>query len=207
MSVTVAAEQIAQARATGTGRVGWIDGARGLSIVAMIVSHVDLMLLGGQSGDVVHRVLMRPFAPLFLLLLGMLWRPGLRKRHLQLLGGAVAATALATPLGFEVPNILVLMGACLLVMPWAVRWPVATLAVCVTQLQFWPTPDWWTSYEPGFALALVTAGAVIPSDGIVQGFGRLGSRLGLEVVGRMPLRFYLGHFVALWVLVIVRQTT
>lgn len=194
-----------QTKEQAPGRVGWIDGARGLSIVAMIVSHLDYVV--GPGIGWLHTYAMRPAAPMFLLLLGMLWRPGWRRRHWHLLGGAVASQLLAIALGFAFPNILLLMGAALLVMPWATRWPVATLAACMTQLMFWPVPDWWSGYAPGFVVGLAVLGACMAPDGLVRGYGRVGSRLGLEVVGRRPLTFYLGHLVALWVLAIgIRNT-
>lgn len=204
MSSTVAA---AASAPTGqaSARVGWIDGARGLSIVAMIISHADYLL--GPNIAVFHWVIMRPVAPMFLLLLGMMWRPGWRRRHWHLVGGALVAQLLALGLGLGFPNILTLMLGAVLVMPYAVRWPVATLALCVVQLSFWPVPDWWTGYQPGFVVAMTTVGATVIPDGIVEGYGRLGSRLGLEAVGRMPLRFYLGHLVALWFLVYGVQIT
>lgn len=180
-------------------RVGWIDGARGLSIAAMIVSHVGLVT--GLTPWWFHLYVMRPVAPMFLLLLGLLWRPGFRRRHVQFIAGMVAAQVLALTLGFPFPNILLLMGAALLVMPAAMRWPTAVLTLCVCQLAFWPVPDWWTGYQPGFVVAFVLAGQLLPQDGYLRGYGRLGSKLGMEVVGRWPLTFYLGHLLVLVVAV------
>lgn len=177
------------------GRVGWIDGARGLSIAAMIVSHASLTfdLLPAWF----HVVVMRPVAPMFLLLLGMLWRPGFRRRHVQFAGALVASQLFALTLGFAVPNIFVVMGICLLLMRLAVRWPVATVVLCVNQLVFWPLPDWWSGYPLGFALLLVLLGHLIPADGFMRAYGNLGQRLGLTVVGRYPMTFYLGHLLVL----------
>lgn len=185
--------------ATGTlrvrARIGWIDGARGLSIVAMIVSHVGLAL--DLTPEWFHVYVMRPVAPMFLLLLGMLWRPGLRRRHLQFAGGVVAAALLSLSLGFGFPNILTLMAVALLVMPLMVRFPVVTLAACVTQLAYWPHPNWWTGYPLGLVLAMVLVGHLVSADGAVQAYGRFGDRLGLGVVGRYPLSFYVGHLAVL----------
>lgn len=176
-------------------RVGWIDGARGLSIVAMIVSHLGLFF--GTTPGWFHLYVMRPVAPFFLLLLGMLWRPGFRRRHRQFIVAAVVAQVLALYIGFALPNIFVVMGLCLLAMPYAMRWPVAAIVLAVVQLHFWPMPEWWTGYQPGFALVLVVVGKLVPADGYLEGFGRLGSWLGCEVVGRRPMTWYLGHLLVL----------
>lgn len=179
----------------GSGeRVGWVDGARGLSIAAMIVSHVGLAT--GSTPAWFHLVVMRPVAPVFLILLGLLWRPGFRRRHVQLLGGAVVSQLLALYLGFALPNILVVMALVLLVMPLAVRWPQITLGLAVTSIVFW-TPAFWSGYPLGFALACAMAGHLLRPDGFVRAYGSFGSRLGLEVVGRWPLTFYLGHLLVL----------
>jgi hypothetical protein len=197
--------QTAKTRVPGTDRVEWIDGARGLSIVLMIVSHVGLVT--GLTPAWFHLYAMRPVAPVFLLLLGMLWRPGFRPRHIQFAVGIVVAQLLALSLGFPAPNILAVMGLCLLAMPLAIRWPTAALSLCVTQLMFWPMPDWWTGYAPGFALALVLGGALLPRDGYVKAYGQLGVRLGLAAVGRRPLTWYLGHLLVLTVTVAVIVAT
>lgn len=177
------------------GRIGWVDGARGLSIVAMIVSHVGLVT--GVTPGWFHLYVMRPVAPMFLLLLGMLWRPGFRRRHVQFIAAAIVAQAMAIYIGFALPNIFVVMGLVLLLMPLAVRWPVATLVLCILQVQFWPHPEWWTGYPLGFALAFALIGSKLPADGLVEAYGRLGSRLGLEGVGRRPMTWYLGHLALL----------
>lgn len=176
-------------------RVGWIDGARGLSIVAMIVSHLGLIT--GLTAGWFHLYVMRPVAPMFLLLLGMLWRPGFRRRHVQFIAAAIASALLAAYIGFAVPNILTVMAMCLLAMPIAVRWPVGALVLCVLQVTFWPMPAWWTGYQPGFALLLVLVGQLLPADGYLRAYGRLGSWLGFEAVGRRPITWYVGHLVAL----------
>lgn len=180
-------------------RVGWIDGARGLSIVLMLVSHVDLVL-GAPLGRFFHLVLMRPVAPVFVMLFALLWKPGIRRRHAQLVGGAVVAQTAAWWLFGVVPNILVLLLGAVAVMPAVVRWPVPVAIVGVNQLAFWPVPDWWDGYQPGFILCFLVAGRFLPAEGFLRGYGRLGERLGLGVVGRHPMTWYVGHLVLLvWI--------
>lgn len=181
-------------------RVTWIDGARGLSIVLMIVSHVGMVT--GTTPYWFHLYVMRPVAPVFVLLLGMLWRPGLRRRHVQFAGGIVAAQLLAAVLGFPAPDILLVMGLALLVLPAAIRVPHLALALCFTQVAFWPVPG-WNGYPLGFVLGLALIGALVPADGFVRHYGRLGAALHLDVVGRYPLTFYLGHLLVLVVATMV----
>lgn len=183
-------------------RVGWIDGARGLSVAAMMFSHLDLVV-GAPLGWVFHSVIMRPVAPVFLLLLALLWRQGWRRRHWQLVLAAPMAQGLATLLGFAVPNILLVILGGVLVLPIVQRWPVPVTIAAVTQLVFWPLPEWWTGYPVGFVLVLLVVGRHVRVDGFLEGYGRVGSRLGLEFVGRHPLSFYLGHLAGLVLLVLV----
>lgn len=177
-------------------RVGWIDGARGLSIVLMIVSHVDLVL-GAPLGWWFHVVLMRPVAPVFMMLFATLWRPGWRRRHWHLVGGAVVAQLCVAFLFGTVPNILVLLLWAVLLMPFVDRWPVVVILVAVNQLAFWPVPDWWTGYPPGLLLAFLVAGRHLSPAGFLEGYGRVGSWLRLEAVGRRPMTWYVGHLVFL----------
>jgi hypothetical protein len=180
-----------------TERVGWIDGARGLSIVLMIVSHVDLAL-GMPLGRGFHVYAMRPVAPVFIVLFAMLWRPGWRRRHWQLLAAAPIAQVCAWLLGWGVPNILVLLLFALLAMPAVERYPVVVAILGVNQLAFWPIgPGWWTGYSLGFVLVFLVIGRYVADRRFIEAYGRLGERAGLARVGRQPLRWYLGHLVLL----------
>lgn len=180
-------------------RLAWIDGARGFSIVAMIVSHIGL--ISGLTPWWFHQVVMRPVAPVFLMLFAMLWRPGWRRRHWQLLASATAASGMAAYLGFATPNILLVLLGAVIIMPAIERWPLAVAALGATQLVFWPLPEWWTGYPVGFVLVLLVAGRHAPVDGFLSGYGRLGLALGCERIGQQPLRWYLGHLLALVLLV------
>lgn len=186
----------------GLGRTRWIDGARGLSIVGMMLSHV-LIVAGLAWWPLLHLTLWRPVAPVFFLLFGILWRSGWRRRHWQLLAGALVAHGFAVVLGFPLPDVLAVIVGLVLVMPLCKRWPHAAIALAVTQLAFWPMPELWGGFAPGFAVALATAGATVPADGFVRAWGNAGVRLGLEVVGRHPLAWYLGHLATLSLFVLL----
>lgn len=181
-------------------RVSWIDGARGLSIVLMMLSHLSLTF--GIFGAWFHWVLMRPVAPIFLLLFAMLWRPGLRRSHLRLFAAAPIAQALAYLLGFPVPDILLVICGAVLVMPVVQRWPIPVTILAVTQLAFWPIPG-WDGYPVGFVLVLLVVGSHLDVGPALTGYGRVGSWLGLDAIGRHPLPWYLGHLGGLVVLVLV----
>lgn len=177
-------------------RVGWIDGARGLSIFLMVWSHVDLAL-GSPLGSMFHLVWMRPVAPVFLMLFAMLWRPGFRRRHLQLIGGAVVAQLLTLYLFGELPNILVVLVGAVLVMPLVERYPVPVLLVAVNQLAFWPLPDWWTGYPVGLVLVFLVAGRHVMVRPFLAGYGAVGAWLGMGFLGRYPMSCYVGHLAVL----------
>lgn len=189
-----------------THRIGWIDGARGLSIVLMIVSHVDLAF-GAPLGVWFHLYAMRPVAPVFIMLFALLWRPGWRRRHVQLLAAAPVAQACAVVLGFAVPNILVLLLVALVAMPAVHRYPAVVGIAAVNQLVFWPAPEWWTGYPPGFLLVFLIIGHHLEATGFLRSYGRVGQRLRLGTVGRQPLRWYLGHLLVLAVAVLVAEAS
>lgn len=182
-------------RVRPAARIGWIDGARGLSIAAMIISHIGLW--SGLTPGWFHLYVMRPVAPMFLLLLGALWRPGWRTRHWHLVAAAGVASLLALVLDFAQPNIMPLIVVAVLALHVSSRLPVVALVLCIVQLAFWPVPDWWTGYPIGFVVAFATIGYLLPADRVLIAYGRVGQRLGLAVVGRAPLRFYLGHLLIL----------
>ena len=182
------------------GRIAWVDGLRGLSITAMIISHIGLTT--GITPAWVHLVALRPFAPMFLFLAGYLWRPGWRRRHWQLLGTATAAQLLAWDLGFTTPNIVVLIVVAVGALHLAHRWPFLVVMLSVNQLVFWPLPDWWSGYPLGFVVLCAMAGQLVAHriafmDGSLIKAGTLAHRVGLGAVGRAPVRWYLGHLALL----------
>lgn len=162
----------------------------------MILDHVLIQVAPGHT---LRWTVTRLSLPLFLLVAGALWRPGLRWRHLQLTAAAAAATVLAPLLGMPTPNILVLVLGGVLLMHAATRAPWAWLAVCVVAAQTYTylLPGWWAGYEPWTVLALLLVGHL----GRVHLFGHLGATprgLGLlELVGRYPLTIYVGHLLVL----------
>ena len=182
------------------GRVAWLDGLRGLSIAAMICSHVGIVT--GATPTWVHLYLLRPFAPLFLFLVGYLWRPGWRRRHWQLLGTAGVAQLLAWDLGFSTPNIVVLIVVAVGALHLAHRWPFLVMMLAVNQVVFWPLPEWWTGYPLGFVVLCAMAGQLVAhriafTDGFLIKAGTAAHRVGLGAIGRAPVRWYLGHLAVL----------
>jgi hypothetical protein len=175
----------------GVGRLELLDKLRGLAIVLMVVDHVAV-----QTGSpwFVRTLVTRPALPLFLLVAGMLWRPGLRRRHLQLAAAAGSATVLGAQLGMVAPDVLVVIGIGLAAMPLAVRWPVVTLALAAIQPTTWPL---WQGYEPGTVLVLLYLGHALATRTPLE--LRWADRLPwwTAVVGRFPLTVYVGHLAVL----------
>ena len=185
-------------------RLAWLDRMRGLAIVVMVASHTIMLTTGTRV--LVHEVMATPARLTFLLLLGLLFRPGLRHRHARMAAGAVIAQALALYLGFAVPNILTVMVAAILVMQLLHRYPTVAIGLGLTQAMWWPHPG--TGVQLGLAVAAISAGTLLRETQGLNGseFARAGRYLPafLEPIGRAPLEWYVGHLIALsavvWVL-------
>lgn len=174
-----------------------LDGLRGFAIALMVLDH-SALVFGASWG--VREVLTRAALPLFMLLAGYLWRPGLRCRHLDLVLAAAIATPFLSAIGAADIEILPLLCVCLPLLHLSARWPVLMLSLALVQPSAWPVP--WSGYEPGFVLALLIAGQLMRRFSLDTGLLGVGSYLqGFAAVGRWPLTWYVGHLVVLALLI------
>ena len=185
--------------------LGWepryraLDWLRGVAIALMVLDHVLVVI---DPDHWLRLGLTRWSLPLFALLLGLLFRPGLRRRHLHLLAAAIPATLAGGAVGIGQPDVLVVILAALLLHqlpmhPWvltAAGWIVAT-----------NLPIGWGGYEVGDVVLLIGLGRLVALSGawlvvedVIATDGRLGR--GLVAIGRRPLTWYVGHLVVLAVL-------
>lgn len=175
------------------GRLVALDGLRGLAILLMVMDHAALVY-GAPWG--VREVVTRLAVPLFMLTAGYLWRPGLRRRHLETALAAVVATPLLSTIGGAEFGILVVFLLVLPLVPVAVRWPLPVLALCLLQLSTWQIP--WYGYQPGFVLGLLVVGQLAWLWGRDREFLRAGELCAaFAFLGRWPLTLYVGHLAVL----------
>jgi len=143
--------------------------------------------------------------PIFCLVAGALlpttWAP--RRRLLLVALAGVAAGFLSAPMGFPAPDILLLLAAASLAGGAIVRWPLGAIVLALVQLSAWPLAGrfGWAGYEPGLIVGLMGAGVIAGRHRLHE----LGDSLPafLEVVGRRPLAWYLGHLTVLLGLVVL----
>lgn len=181
---------------SSTGKAArWValDALRGLAIVLMMVDHVALVY-GAPFG--VREIITRLAMPLFMLLAGYLWRPGLRMRHLDLIVAAALSVPLSWLIGSDTVPILVVLVLVLPLMELAHRYPLALLVLAIVQPITWPIA--WYGYQPGAILALLIVGHLMRWSRLPSDWLRVGERMPfLAPVGRWPLMIYVGHLVLL----------
>jgi hypothetical protein len=177
---------------TAPTRLVGLDRARGLAIALMVLDHV-LVVIDGPA--LVRLTVTRAALPLFALLIGALWRPGLRWRHVELIAAAVAASVLGPLAGLTAtPDVLVVIAVALLLMPLAVRAPIPVLAASIIAPVTWPEAH--TGYSVAVVLALILTGYLLRWK-IRDGVEHTSLPAWLAVVGRYPLTWYLGHLTVL----------
>lgn len=202
--------------ATIVRREAWLDRARGLAVVLMVVDHLAVFLVHewgnpapyGGLAQVLRLTVTRASLVLFMLVAGwLIEQHGARPRRMAeiCLAGA-AVTAFGWWLDFPIgrPDVLLLIGVCLCFWRQIRRHPVAAIALGVVQLTAWPIP--WSGYQPGAVLALLAAGIVWNCRAFAEGgrlwTQRLPSWLGWP--GRHALGLYVAHIAALGVVEVVR---
>lgn len=181
-----------------------LDAARGLAIALMTVDHA-LLAFGAPAWTRLGPT--RLALPVFMLVFGMLWRDGWRRRHVDVALAALVSIPLMGVLGGPAVPVLVVIVVVLVVMNLTCRLPIQyVLVAAVMQATTWPLG--WDGYEPGLLLAFALMGRLA---GFSTGFGigaldvdgPLRRSRWLAFIGRYPLAFYLGHLSLLagWVAV------
>lgn len=186
------------------GRVVGIDRLRGLAITGMIVSHA-LAAFPTAWGNVARASVLRPIAPIFLVVAGALIadRTPRPRTVARIAVAAAASEVIALAAGLQTGHILGLFVGLLLVWHIYQRYPALVVFGGLTFALNAAVFPWPWTYQPGAALGLMFLGAWVGRDTVARVGGRL-PRVGLEVVGRYPLSFYLGHLGALAVLEVAR---
>jgi uncharacterized membrane protein len=189
-------------------RLPALDLLRGVAVLLMVADHV----LYAAGLHVWRLGPTRIALPLFALLAGALFRPGLARRRLVEL--AVAAILLAPPLehllGMPTPGILAVLLWCVLILQLvdldSRPTVLAVLTVAVLQPVTWPMVLWfptWNGYEPGTVLALMLVGQLArPYLAQLESRSRAAAS-SIERIGRYPLTLYVGHLLVLVVLTTV----
>lgn len=192
------ASEAVEASRAGT-RIAWLDKLRGFAIAGMMLSHFTRFLaLPGWEWVLIAT---RPFMPFFAVLIGVLWRPGFRKRHVQLAAAAAVTVVLAAQSGFAVPSILGVLLIALPIVQLVHKAPVAGIIGGLVQVMSFPIPYPWTGYQPGLVVALILVGYLARhSGGLWEGAeARALDRLpgAFAAIGRRPLTWYAGHLLVL----------
>lgn len=173
-------------------RRDWLDRLRGLAIVLMVLDHA---LVAVAPASVLRLTATRLSAPLFMLCLAVLWKPGLNRRRLGFMLAAVFVEYSTFPIiGIPTPGIMV---GIVLVTLAAERWPLARhgWACTVAGLVAWV---YW-GFSPGVVLMWWGVGRLAAWQEVRPYGERLPAWLAR--LGRHPLGWYVGHLSVLAVLV------
>jgi hypothetical protein len=184
-----------QDRAPWVGRLPGLDAFRGLAIACMFVDHIVLLF----SGPELLRLFPGRLAmPAFFLLAGHLvtrvsWRTI-----------AVGALGFLLPMGVpwvDSPNVLTLWAVGVVLICAARRlglpeWPLILLGLAMAANGYTTTGA--NAYEATALVGLMALGAMLPASTFLWA-GDLPARLvhPLAAVGRAPIRWYVGHLLAL----------
>jgi|TARA_R110000737_G_scaffold130778_1_gene162774 uncharacterized membrane protein len=180
---------------TGT-RTAWIDRARGLAIVLMVLDHA--LVAAGEHGHPLRYTATRAALPLFMLCAANVWRPGLRPRRLAWMAAALAVELVTFPMiGLPLPGIMLgIIGVTLLLaaVPQIadLRYSWALTVASFVAWVFVPMPPelWIIAVTLGWwSLGNMAGwyGTPIPDRG----------PRALLTVGRHPIGFYIGHLAVL----------
>lgn len=188
-----------------TGRLLVVDVIRGAAVLLMLLDHV-LAVTWADSPLRYGSPLMvtRLSLPLFMLAAAAVWAPGKLSRRWRLVPVAVVETFLGAYLGLDVVGIVAVFGLSLVVLECAARLrldldrPFVPATVAILFTLYAPVPAW-----PGYQLSLVLAWFLLGRCywASVWAFSVPAWSRPLEVVGRHPLAWYVGHLVVLAALV------
>lgn len=185
----------AERKRSGEARSVPLDSLRGLAVLLMIIDH-GLALAGPGWPLAVRLTVTRAALPLFCVVAGNLIavrmpRPG---RLLTLTAAGVGAEVLWGVLGLPGVNPLVLLTAALAAVALCpAQWRLLLLVAAVVQPVTWPVAR--GGYEPGFVVALVVAGTLVPRPTLEA----VGARVPavFAAPGRFPVTLYLVHLAGL----------
>lgn len=184
--------------ATGVGgrQIG-LDAFRGLAILLMVLDHVTML---AQGPDLIRDTLGRAAMPMFFILGGHLTRR-VGWRHAAILALGLWLPTLIPWL--DDPNVLAwyALGAGLIALLRRAGIPVWALLVVGLTLgaNHWLNTD-PGSFNPWMLFGLMALGAMIPRASFAW-TNRLPTWL--AVIGRAPLRWYVGHAAVLQLLVVI----
>lgn len=176
-------------------RLVWIDQARGLAVLLMILDHV---LAVAAPGHLLRFTVTRLSLPLFIACVVAVPHRTRSGLSLRLLCGMGLELVLNPIIGLAIPGPVFLLGMLgLAVGPWLAS-PIPA-ALGLIQALYLPLPDVWTGYQPGLVLVWAFIG-LYAADELEQWAPRFPGWL--ATIGRRPLAWYTAHLVLLaaWVL-------
>lgn len=176
-----------------------LDALRGLALVLMILDHVLVVALEAGAPDElfwIRKTITRFSLPLFMVVSGMLlarrkstsWR-----RWLEIACGALFVNCLTLiPVGFGLPDILLVWLLASLFTPLIIRFPMEVAIVGLLQAQNLPIP--WGGYQLGWVVALLAIGVLathLREIPLLNYANYLPAWV--AAMGRRPLLWYVGH--------------
>lgn len=183
-------------------RLAWIDRVRGLAVVVMMLDHclAAVAPVAGDAGLWVRLTVTRTALPMFMLVSGCLWAlresgPSLQ-RVSQILLAAGTSSWLGVMVGLHPVEVLTLYTVAWLMRPVIVRYPVWSAVIGFIQTVYVPVGV--AGHELGWVVGWLAIG-VLAAGSVREEVSRWGAELPewLEVIGRRPLGWYVGHLAAL----------
>lgn len=174
-------------------RIAGLDALRGAAIALMMLDHVVAVAGGGPWW--VRGVITRFALPMFMFVAGYLWRPGWRRRHLEIMVAALATLPLVWYLGIADVHILAVYALILPLLPISARWPWLAIALGVIQAKDWPLD--YLGYEPGLVWALVAVGQLAQRRELAEIDYAYDALRPFTLIGQWPLAWYTGHLAVL----------
>lgn len=173
-------------------RIAGLDALRGGAIALMMIDHVAA-LAGGPWW--LRGIVTRFALPMFMFVAGYLWRPGWRRRHLEIVLAALATLPLVWYLEIADVHILAVYALVLPLLPISARWPWLAVAVGLIQAHYWSLD--YLGYEPGLVWALVAVGQLAQQRDLAEIDYARSWLQPFTTIGRRPLSWYTGHLAVL----------
>lgn len=177
-------------------RLAGIDRLRGLAVLLMVLDHALVQI---DHDSPLRYTITRLSLPLFVGCAAAVFRGQLGRQRMGVLAlGIIAETTLNGPLSLGGPGPVTLITCGLLAfsLPWVRR--NAHLVGTLGLLQALYQPVGWSGYQPGLILAYFALATLAVHD-LEPAARRLPAWVG--TVGRQPMRWYIGHLIALVLIV------